>query len=268
MKLHPRFKRGIYLLPNSLTIAGLFAGFYAIIAAMEGKFETAIISVFIAMTMDFLDGSIARLTHTQSLFGTELDSLADIVSFGVTPGLIIYTWSLRYLGKIGWLIAFLFTASAALRLARFNAGVKLDDDTHFQGLPAPAAGGVLISFLWTCVENQWLGKTFAMPIALLTAFISLLMVSPLHYPSIKSLNFKGRVPFIAILTVLFALVGIALEPPRVLFFIFMVYSASPLIHLLSPSLSQKWLLKPKSFSQEQSSLLLSEDDDEQEEQKE
>lgn len=235
-RFSPRLKKGIYLLPNSLTIAGLFAGFYAIIAGMQGSFETAAISIFVAMLMDFLDGRAARLTSTESLFGTELDSLADIVSFGVTPALVVYSWSLHQLGKIGWLIAFIFTAASALRLARFNSRPHLMEAAYFEGLPVPAAAGVLSSLVWMCMDNGFSGSKLRLPIALFTLLVSLLMVSNFHYQNFKQVNFKGRVPFIAILTVLFVLVGIAIDPPKVLFVIFLLYSLStPLAFLYPPS---------------------------------
>lgn len=222
----PRFRRGIYLLPNSLTIAGLFSGFYAIVAAMKGHFESAAISVFIAMIMDFLDGRVARLTHTQSAFGTELDSLSDMVSFGVTPALILYSWSLNHLGKFGWLSAFLFTAAGALRLARFNIRTQIVDKQYFQGLPVPAAAGVLSSFVWASVDSGWNGYTLVMLAACLTVLTGLLMVSSFRYLSFKEIDLKGRVPFVSILAVLLTLVSIALDPPKVLFLIFLTYSLS------------------------------------------
>lgn len=234
-----KVNRGIYLLPNSLTLAGLFAGFYAIIAGIQGHFESAVVSLFVAMLMDFLDGRVARLTQTQSLFGAELDSLADIVSFGMTPALLLYTFSLCHLGKIGWLISFLFIASAALRLARFNARSKLTDQYYFEGLPVPAGAGVLSSVIWIGVDSQLSGPFLKIPIACLTVLVSLLMVSHFAYQSFKQVNFKGRVPFIAILTVLFVLVSIAIDPPKILFLLFLIYSLSAPFVMLYPKWAKK-----------------------------
>lgn len=222
-----KFRRGIYLLPNIITLSGLFAGFYAIIAAIQNQFEAAIISLTVAMIMDFLDGRIARLTHTQSIFGAELDSLADIVSFGLTPAIITYIWALSSLGKIGWLLAFLFTAGGALRLARFNAQEKLNEKFHFEGLPTPAAAGLLIMFVWLCIDSHFSGSSqVSILLGVLVAMSSLLMVSNLHYPNFKRLNFKGHVPFLAIVGVMLGLAGIALDPPKVLFGIFLIYALS------------------------------------------
>jgi CDP-diacylglycerol---serine O-phosphatidyltransferase len=225
-RFSPRFRRGIYLLPNSLTIAGLFAGFYAIVAAMKGHFESATVSVFVAMLMDFLDGRVARLTHTQSAFGTQLDSLSDMVSFGVTPGLVMYTWSLYHFGKLGWLSAFLFTAAGALRLARFNIRTQVVDKCYFQGLPIPAAAGILMSFVWASVDSGWEGSALVIAAACLTVLTGLLMVSNLKYPSFKEIDLKGRVPFVSVVTVLLVLIAIALDPPKLLFLVFFFYSLS------------------------------------------
>lgn len=225
--LKPKFRRGIYLLPNSLTIAGLFAGFYAIVAAMKGIFDRAAIAIFVAMIMDFLDGRVARLTHTESAFGTELDSLSDMVSFGITPALVLYSWSLYALGQLGWLAAFIFAAASALRLARFNTRIIKSIDKHyFQGLPIPAAAGILTSFVWACVEFEFSGPILAIPTACLTVLSGILMVSNLRYPSFKQVDLKGRVPFVSIITVVLILVGIAIDPPKVLFLVFSIYALS------------------------------------------
>ena len=188
-------RRGIYLLPNLFTIAGLFAGFYAIVTAMEGYFNYAAIAIFVAMIMDFFDGRVARLTNTQSAFGAELDSLSDMVSFGVAPALVIYSWSLEGLGKLGWLAAFIFTAAGALRLARFNTQVSIADKRYFQGLPIPAAAGVLASMVWLCVDSEILGDGVSMITAVLAILIAILMVSNVRYYSFKEIDLKGRVPF-------------------------------------------------------------------------
>lgn len=219
-------RRGIYLLPNLFTIAGLFAGFYAIVTAMEGYFNYAAVAIFVAMIMDFFDGRVARLTNTQSAFGAELDSLSDMVSFGVAPALVIYSWSLEGLGKLGWLAAFIFTAAGALRLARFNTQVSVADKRYFQGLPIPAAAGVLASMVWLCVDSEILGDGVSMVTAVLAIIIAILMVSNVRYYSFKEIDLKGRVPFVAILLVVLAFVGISLDPPKILFLIFFCYALS------------------------------------------
>src|ERR1043165_6196870 len=219
-------RRGIYLLPNLFTIAGLFAGFYAIVTAMEGYFNYAAVAIFVAMIMDFFDGRVARLTNTQSAFGAELDSLSDMVSFGVAPALVIYSWSLEGLGKLGWLAAFIFAAAGALRLARFNTQVLVADKRYFQGLPIPAAAGVLASMVWLCVDSEILGNIVSMMTAVLAIIIAILMVSNVRYYSFKEIDLKGRVPFVAILLVVLAFVGISLDPPKILFLIFFCYALS------------------------------------------
>ncbi|EDP46449.1 CDP-diacylglycerol--serine O-phosphatidyltransferase [Rickettsiella grylli] len=225
-------RRGIYLLPNLFTIAGLFAGFYAIITAMEGYFNDAAIAIFVAMIMDFFDGRVARLTHTQSAFGAELDSLSDMVSFGIAPALVIYSWSLEGLGKLGWLAAFVFAASGALRLARFNTQVLLSDKRYFKGLPIPAAAGVLASMVWLCVDSEILGDTMSLITAVIAVIIAALMVSNIRYYSFKEIDLKGRVPFVAILLVVVAFVSISLDPPKILFLVFFCYALSgPLLSL-------------------------------------
>lgn len=234
-------RRGIYLLPNLFTIAGLFAGFYAIVTAMEGYFNYAAIAIFVAMIMDFFDGRVARLTNTQSAFGAELDSLSDMVSFGVAPALVIYSWSLEGLGKLGWLAAFIFAAAGALRLARFNTQVLVADKRYFQGLPIPAAAGVLASMVWLCVDSEILGDVVSMMTAILAIIIAILMVSNVRYYSFKEIDLKGRVPFVAILLVVLAFVGISLDPPKILFLIFFCYALS------GPILTLRALYKARSL---------------------
>ncbi len=227
-------RRGIYLLPNLFTIAGLFAGFYAIVTAMEGYFSNAAIAIFVAMIMDFFDGRVARLTNTQSAFGAELDSLSDMVSFGVAPALVVYSWSLENLGKLGWLAVFTFTAAGALRLARFNTQAQTSDKRYFQGLPIPAAAGVLAGMVWVGVDSAVLGKGVGMIAATLAILTAILMVSNIRYYSFKEIDLKGRVPFVAVLLVVLAFVGIALDPPRVLFLLFFCYGLSgPILTLIA-----------------------------------
>lgn len=224
--------RGIYLLPNLFTTVGLFAAFYAIVSAMKGQYESAAIAVFIAMVMDGLDGRVARLTNTQSEFGGEYDSLSDMVAFGVAPALVVYSWSLSNLGKLGWLAAFIFTAAGALRLARFNTQAETTDKRYFQGLAIPAAAAVITGCVWLGNDLGLDGHRFAYGIAGLTVLIALLMVSNIRYYSFKQIDFKGRVPFFWICLVVLILVGIALHPPLVLFSTALVYAISgPLLTL-------------------------------------
>jgi CDP-diacylglycerol---serine O-phosphatidyltransferase len=227
-------RRGIYLLPNLLTIAGLFAGFYAIVTAMEGYFSNAAIAIFVAMIMDFFDGRVARLTNTQSAFGAELDSLSDMVSFGVAPALVAYSWSLESLGKLGWLAAFVFTAAGALRLARFNTQALVIDKRYFQGLPIPAAAGILASMVWLSVDAEIPGNIIDMLAAILAIAIAILMVSNIRYYSFKEIDLKGRVPFVGILLVVLAFVSISLDPPKILFLLFFCYGLSgPILTLVA-----------------------------------
>jgi len=219
-------RRGIYLLPNLFTTAALFAGFYAIVAAMHDRFEAAALAVFIAMLLDGIDGRVARLTNTQSAFGAEYDSLSDMVSFGLAPALVMYEWALSSMGKLGWLAAFVYTAGAALRLARFNTQVGIADKRYFQGLASPSAAAILAGLVWV-------GTIYASPalpmnlIALgLTVLAGLLMVSNIRYHSFKGIDFKGKVPFVAILLAVAILVLISLDPPLVLFSVFLLYALS------------------------------------------
>ncbi|OGT44546.1 MAG: CDP-diacylglycerol--serine O-phosphatidyltransferase [Gammaproteobacteria bacterium RIFCSPHIGHO2_12_FULL_37_34] len=223
-------QRGIYLLPNLLTTAALFAGFYSIVAAMKGHFEAAAIAIFVGMIADGLDGRVARLTNTQTAFGAQYDSLSDMVAFGIAPALVIYSWSLSYLGKLGWLAAFLYTAATALRLARFN--VQITDKTYFQGLPCPSAAGVIASIIWMGASFQAQGSLFAVPISAFIIVIAALMVSTIRYYSFKHVDFKGRVPFITVVIAVFIIAAVALEPPEMLFSLFLIYIISgPVITL-------------------------------------
>jgi CDP-diacylglycerol--serine O-phosphatidyltransferase len=219
-------QRGIYLLPNILTTAALFAGFYAIVAAMKGLFDTAAIAIFIAMVADGLDGRVARLTNTQSAFGAEYDSLSDMVAFGIAPALVVYSWSLAHLGKIGWLVSFIYTAATALRLARFNTQAGDDNKQYFQGLPCPSAAGIVASTVWMGAGYEVVGPVVSVPIALLTIVAASLMVSSIRYSSFKSIDFKGKVPFFTIVLAMFIIAGIAVEPAEILFAIFFIYVAS------------------------------------------
>lgn len=219
--------RGIYLLPNLFTTGSLFAAFYAIIAAVKGHFDMASMAIFVAMLADTLDGRVARLTNTQTAFGAEYDSLADMVSFGVAPALIVYNWSLMHLGKLGWLAAFLYTAATALRLARFNTQAHDQDKRYFQGLSCTAAAGVLTGMVWLGYTYQltdsWVMAVLA---AIMTVFLATLMVSTIRFHSFKQIDLKGKVPFFVVLIPIIVLVAIALEPPEMLFTIFFGYALS------------------------------------------
>lgn len=221
----PHRGRGIYLLPNLFTLGALFAGFYAIVSSMKGVFDHAAIAIFVAMLMDSLDGRVARLTNTQTAFGAELDSLSDMVSFGIAPALVIYSFALNYIGKLGWLAAFVYTAAVALRLARFNTR-NTHDKRYFQGLASPAGAAIIAGFVWVFVEYEIPGFSLRLPALILTPLIGLLMVSNIHYRSFKDLDLKGHVSFMVILAVLFVFVLISIDPPHVLFIIFLVYGLS------------------------------------------
>jgi CDP-diacylglycerol--serine O-phosphatidyltransferase len=223
-KKQPR--RGIYLLPNLFTTACLFAGFYAIVAAMSDRFEAAAIAIFIAMVMDGLDGRVARLTNTQSDFGAEYDSLADMVSFGLAPSLVVYEWSLFSLGKLGWLAAFIYTAAAALRLARFNTQVETSEKRYFQGLASPAAAAVVAGLVWVGSDYGYIGSDWRFPAIALTLISGILMVSNIRYRSFKDLDLKGKIPFVTMLIVVLIFVFISLDPPQVLFAGFLLYAIS------------------------------------------
>ena len=221
-------RRGIYLLPNLFTTAALFCGFYAIVSSINGKFEIAAIAIFVAMLLDGVDGRVARMTNTQSDFGAEFDSLADMVSFGLAPALIIYLWSLSSLGKIGWLVSFVYVACGALRLARFNTQAEHSDKNYFQGLASPAAAAIVAGLIWNGeLLQQYLSEPTLQIVALVTTFIAgLLMVSNVRYHSFKGVNWRSKVPFVTILMFVFVLVFVSAEPALVLFGIFFFYALS------------------------------------------
>ena len=227
-------RRGIYLLPHLFTTGCLFAGFYAIVAAMSGRFEAAAIAIFVAMIMDGLDGRVARLTNTQSDFGAEYDSLADMVSFGLAPSLVAFEWALYSLGKLGWLAAFIYTAGAALRLARFNTQVSTANKRYFQGLASPAAAAIIAGMVWIGVDYGQDGTNWRIPAMVLTLGAGLLMVSKFRFRSFKDLDLKGKIPFVTMLTVVLVFAFISVAPSLVLFSIFFLYAVSgPTITLLS-----------------------------------
>ncbi len=220
--------RGIYLLPNAFTTAALFAGFYAIVQAMNDRFEAAAIAIFVAMVLDGMDGRVARLTNTQSAFGEQYDSLSDMTSFGVAPALVMYEWILTGLGRWGWLAAFIYVAGAALRLARFNINVGVVDKRFFQGLPSPAAAALVAGFVWLAVDNKLPIRELWMPwVAFgLTVYAGVSMVSNAPFFSGKSFALGRSVPFWTILLVVLAFVFISSDPPIVLFALFVIYGLS------------------------------------------
>lgn len=220
--------KGVYVLPSLFTTASLFAGFYAIVQAMNGNFDQAPLAIYIAMLLDALDGRVARLTHTESEFGFHYDSLVDMVSFGLAPALVIYEWALAGMGKLGWLAAFIYVAGAGLRLARFNtqAGMAVSDKRYFRGLPSPAGAGLVAGFVWVLYATGIPGRDISIFALLITVFAGMLMVSNIRYRSFKDLDMRGRVPFMTILAVPLVFVLIFIDPPQVLFAIFLGYAIS------------------------------------------
>jgi CDP-diacylglycerol--serine O-phosphatidyltransferase len=220
--------RGIYLLPNAFTTANLFCGFFAIVQAMNQRFEFAAIAIFVALVMDGMDGRVARMTNTQSAFGEQYDSLTDMVSFGVAPALIAYEWVLKDLGKWGWLAAFVFCAGAALRLARFNTNIGVVDKRFFQGLPSPAAASLIAGFVWLAVDNKLPVKELALPWVMfaLTIYAGVTMVSNAMFYSGKALDVRYRAPFGVMILVILGFVLVSTDPPVALFGLFVVYAIS------------------------------------------
>jgi CDP-diacylglycerol---serine O-phosphatidyltransferase len=219
-------RRGIYLLPNLFTTAALFAGFYAVVQAMNVNFDQAAIAIFVAMVLDGLDGRVARLTRTQSAFGAEYDSLADMVSFGAAPALVMYEWALRDLGKLGWIAAFVYIAGAALRLARFNTMLEVADKRWFTGLPSPSAAALVAGLVWVFDDLgldpeplRWVAWT-------VTVFAGLTMVSNVKYWSFKTINLKKSVPFVAVCAIALVLAALAYQPSVALFAGFVAYAFS------------------------------------------
>lgn len=219
-------RKGIYLLPNVLTTAGLFSGFFAVVSSMNGRFEAAAVAIFVAMIFDGLDGRVARMTNTQSEFGAEYDSMADMVSFGMAPALVAYNWGLSGLGKIGWLAAFVYVAGAALRLARFNTQLAVADKRFFQGLASPAAAALVAGLVWVGVEYDVNGHDYGPIVALVTGLAGMLMVSNFKYNSFKEVDWHGKVPFVALLIIMLIFVIVATEPALVLFLVFALYATA------------------------------------------
>ena len=221
----PRHK-GIYVLPNLITLAALFGGFYAIVMSMNGRFDLATIGIFAAMVLDSLDGRVARLTNTQSAFGEQMDSLSDMVSFGAAPALIAYEWVLRDLGRWGWIAAFVYVSSAALRLARFNVNTAVVDKRYFQGLPSPAAAALVAGFIWVVVDTGFETPYLAWATFGLTLYAGLTMVTNVPFYSFKDVRMKKSVPFAVMILLALGIAVINIHPPTVLFGGFILYGLS------------------------------------------
>lgn len=219
-------RKGIFLLPNLVTTSALFAGFFAIVQAVGHHYDQAAVAIFVAMVLDGLDGRVARLTHTQSPFGAEFDSLSDMVSFGVAPALVVYVWALQGMGKLGWVAAFIFCAGAALRLARFNTKLDVADKRFFQGLPSPSAAAVVAGFVWVFHDYGIVGKDFAWLAWGVTVFAGISMVSNFRYYSFKEFNMRKSIPFVALLLIILGVALLTYQPPQVLFLFFVAYALS------------------------------------------
>ena len=227
--VRPR-RKGIYVLPNAITLAALFAGFYAIVMATKGRFELAAIGIFVAAVLDSLDGRVARMTHSQSAFGEQMDSLCDMVGFGAAPALIMYEWALKDLGKPGWIPAFVYIAGAALRLARFNVNIGVVDKRYFQGLPSPAAAALVMGLIWV-MDDAGFKAVHTIPWLAWTAFgvtlfAGLSMVTNAPFYSFKVVGGRRTVPFVVIVAIAVGIALVALDPPRVLFALFCAYGLS------------------------------------------
>ncbi len=223
-------RKGIYILPNGITLAALFAGFYSIVMAMNGHFDVACIGIFCAAVLDSMDGRVARMTNSQSAFGEQMDSLCDMVSFGAAPALIVFEWAFKDMGKVGWVPAFVYIACAAMRLARFNTNIGIVDKRFFQGLPSPAAAAMVMGLIWVMDDAgfkavshiDWLvGVTFVV-----TLYAGLTMVTNVPFYSFKVVGSKRTVPFVVIVAIALGIALVALHPPRALFLIFCVYGLS------------------------------------------
>jgi len=219
-------RRGVYLLPNLFTIGALFSGFFAIISAFKGQYQSAVYAIYISMIFDGLDGRVARLTGSQSEFGAQFDSLSDMVCFGVTPALVLYSWSLSGLGKAGWLAAFFYATCTALRLARFNSQHQQDDKRYFTGLSTPPAAALVASIIWVCHDNHISGGSISVVICLVAIVLGLLKVSSIKYRSFKDIDIRGRVPFFVILVGVLILVLVAFDPSDILLVMSAVYALS------------------------------------------
>ncbi len=230
-------RKGVYLLPNLLTTAALFCGFYAIVSAtaVEPQYDHAAIAVFCAMIFDGLDGRVARLINAQSKFGAEYDSLSDMVSFGIAPALVVFSWGLGEFGRVGWMVAFIYTACAALRLARFNSTTDASDKRYFTGLNSPSAAGLVAGLVWALNDFGVDGDSFVVALLALmvTGLAGVMMVSNFRYHSFKDFDLHGRVPFLVIIVLVLVFAVVFSDPPRVLFVVFLIYAISgPVISII------------------------------------
>jgi CDP-diacylglycerol---serine O-phosphatidyltransferase len=223
--MKPR-RKGIYILPNLFTLAALFGGFYGIVMAINGRYQEAAVGIFCAMVLDSLDGRVARMTNTQSAFGEQMDSLSDMVSFGAAPALIAYVWALKDLGRWGWIAAFVYVSCAALRLARFNVNTAVVDKRYFQGMPSPAAAALVMGFIWLMTDLQIPGKEVRWVAFALALYAGLTMVTNVPFYSFKDVNMKKSVPFAVIVLIALGIAVINIDPPTVLFGIFVAYGLS------------------------------------------
>jgi CDP-diacylglycerol--serine O-phosphatidyltransferase len=219
-------RKGIYILPNLFTLAALFGGFYAIVMAINGRFDLAAVGIFCAMVLDSLDGRVARMTNTQSAFGEQMDSLSDMVSFGAAPALIAYVWALKGLGRWGWIAAFVYCACAALRLARFNVNTTVVDKRYFQGLPSPAAAALVAGFIWVLTDLGSAGPQWAWPMFVVCLYAGLTMVTNVPFYSFKDVQMKRTVPFVVIVLIAIGIAIINIDPPIVMFALFVLYGLS------------------------------------------
>ena len=223
-------RKGLYVLPNGISLAALFASFYAIVMAMNGRFEAAAIGIFCAAILDSLDGRVARMTNSQSAFGEQMDSLCDMVSFGLAPALIVYIWALQGLGKFGWMAAFIYCAAAALRLARFNVNIGVVDKRFFQGLPSPAAAALVMGLIWVMDDAGFKGVAkidwLAWTAFGVTLYAGLSMVTNAPFYSFKVVGGRRTVPFAVIVAIALGIAVINIHPPIVLFALFCIYGVS------------------------------------------
>ncbi len=225
-------KKGIYLLPNLFTLSSLFSGFFAVVVAMNGDFEKAALAIFVSMLLDGCDGRVARLTHTQSAFGEQFDSLADMCAFGMAPAMVVYQWTLHDLGRLGWAAAFVYCAGAALRLARFNTNIGVVDKSFFQGLPSPAAAALVAGFVWLGVDQRIPVSTAWLPwlALLITVYAGFTMVCNAPFYSGKSFHYGKSVPFWAMIIAVLVLFVLANDPALVVFVLFCLYALSGFVY--------------------------------------
>lgn len=232
-------RRGIYILPNLFTTAALFAGFFSIVQAMNGRYEVAAMAIFVAMIFDGLDGRVARLTRTQSAFGAEYDSLSDMVSFGAAPALVVYEWALKGMGKLGWVAAFVYCVGAALRLARFNTNLDIVDKRYFQGLPSPAAAAIVAGLVWVTVDYGGNGEDIRWLACGLTIFAGITMVSNIRYYSGKDINLRRTVSFVMAVALALSLTLVS-SYPTLLFAVVVAYAISGYLFAAWRFARQRW----------------------------